>query len=81
VLWIISDGEPCLDVANEDHSEYELMRRTHAKCRRLGVETVGTYVGYRSRDSLRKYVDTYSCIERISDMPQAMLEIVKGITK
>jgi len=81
VLWIISDGEPCLDVANEDHSEYELMRRTHAKCRRLGVETVGTYVGYRGRDSLSKYVDIYSCIERISDMPQAMLEIVKGITK
>jgi len=81
VLWIISDGEPCLDLANDKHSEYELMRRTHAKCRRLGVETVGTYVGYRGRDKLKKYVDIYSCIERISEMPQALLEIVKGITK
>jgi len=81
VLWIISDGEPCLDLANNSHSEYELMRRTHGKCRRLGVETVGTYIGYRSRNKLKKYVDVYSCIDRISDMPLAMLEIVKGITK
>jgi len=81
VLWIISDGEPCLDLANEDHSEYELMRRTHAKCRRFRVETVGTYVGWRGRQALKSYVDVYSCIEQISQMPQAMLEIVKGITK
>jgi len=81
VLWIISDGQPCLDLANQKHSEYELMRRSHAKCRRFGVETVGTYVGWKGRKELEKYVDSYSCINSISDMPQAMLEIVKGITK
>jgi len=81
VLWIISDGEPALKLADPSHSEYELMRRSHAKCRHYGIETVGTYVGFRGRHALKSYVDRFSGIDRISQMPQSMMEIIKGITK
>jgi len=81
VLWILSDGEPQMDLADNSHSEYELMRRNHAKCRRYGIETIGTYVGWKGRIKLKSYVDRFSGIDSISQMPQAMLEIIKGITK
>jgi len=81
VLWIISDGEPYLELADNSHSEYELMRRNYAKCKRYGIETVGTYVGHRGRDALKSYVDRFSGIQDISQMPQSMMEIIKGITK
>jgi len=79
VLWIISDGEPYLQLADRSHSEYELMRRNHAKCRRYGIETVGTYVGRRARGALKPYVDRFSGIEDIRQMPQSMMEIIKGL--
>lgn len=81
VLWIISDGEPYLRLANTNHSEYELMRRTHGKCRQYGIETIGTYIGWKGRDSLKDYVDRYSCMDNIGEMPNALLEIIRGMTK
>ena len=81
VLWILSDGEPCLELANDKHSEYELMRRCHGKCRQYGIETIGTYIGWNHRNSLKKYVDRYSCIQEIEEMPTALLEIIRGMTK
>lgn len=77
VLWIVSDGEPALSLGDNSHSEYLLMKQMQLKCKAYGIITVGLGIGKNRR--LRKYVDKYAEISDCSEMPQAVLTIMKEI--
>jgi len=78
VIWLISDGDPYFSTLNHNHSELMLMRRIKNKAKRLGVITVGLYVG--SQGSLRDYVERYAEISDCSQLPAAVLKIMKEIS-
>lgn len=78
ILWVISDGDSCIITSDHRHSDYELLRRNFNKSRRLGVETIGTYVGGQG-GSLKHYVSRYSQVQTMRQMPAALLDIVRGV--
>lgn len=77
VLWLVSDGEPCISIKNPEHNEFLLMKHVHHKCRAYGIETVGLGIGKGLR--LKEFVDKYVEIESCSQFPRAVLEMMKGI--
>lgn len=80
ILWIISDGDPAVSLADHRHSDFALMARLKMKCRRMGIETAGTYVGtYRSK--LGKYVDRFAQVSDMSELPAGIMSMMKEIIK
>lgn len=77
VLWLVSDGEPCISIKNPDHNEFLLMKHIHHKCRAYGIETVGLGIGRGLQ--LGNFVDKYVEIRSCSEFPRAVLEMMKGI--
>jgi len=77
ILWLISDGDPCVSVADYSHDEYALMTSVKKKCEAFGIETVGMYIGQGG--NLRPYVKKYVQCPNASQLPKAVLEMVKEI--
>lgn len=75
VIWLISDGDPAIDVMDPRHNELLSMQRTHKKCRDLGIETIGTYVGRRG--NLEPYVDRYSQALNSRELGTVLMNSVK----
>lgn len=76
-LWIISDGDACCSHGDRDHSDYVLMERLKAKAARLGVDVVGMYIGGQ-QSSLKNYVHKMAYVQQASDLPQALMDMVRS---
>lgn len=78
VLWLISDGMPCIDVCDKRHNELMLMDRVHKRCKACGVETVGLYIG-TGRSALEGYVDVTAQVRSSADLAKVLLDMVRGM--
>jgi len=77
LLWIISDGDPYFSMGDSSHSDYVLMARLKAKARRLGVETVGMYIG-AEKSRLESFVHKYVSVRNSAELPAALMDMVRG---
>lgn len=76
ILWLVTDGDPCISVMNADHCEFKLMDHVHNKCRRYRIETIGMDVD-RKNGNIKNYVDYYTYSENQEDMAVAILKALK----
>lgn len=77
LLWIISDGDPCLATGDSRHSDYVLMERLKNKADRIDIEVVGMYIG-STQSNLKDYVRRLVNINSSSQLPTALMDMVRG---
>lgn len=78
VLWLVTDGEPAVQVGDKRHSEYALMEKTFHRCRDHGIKTVILNIGpIDPRGST--YADTAHSIKHHRELPAALIKIAKEI--
>ena len=80
VLWVVTDGEPSFPTCSAGHNDYLLMARIKEKCRRSGIQVVGMELGYRG-DILKDYADVVAKVPSSSELPTAVLEMVKALVE
>lgn len=79
ILFLITDGEPYVYVADSRHSEYEVMRKAQRKCKVRGIETIGLEIGRKG--FLKLYVDKSVLIKTIVEMPAAVLDVMREVVR
>lgn len=77
VMILVSDGDPAYASCDPKHSDELFIERTARKCRTLGIETLGLFVGREGSELLKKNMDYYVHIDSISKLPTTIMQIIR----
>lgn len=78
VLWMVTDGQPTFPTRDPDHNDYLLMRKVYENCKKAGITVVIMCVGI-APVSMKPYCDTTVGVSSVSDLPSAVLDLVKEL--
>jgi nitric oxide reductase activation protein len=80
-LWVITDGDPQIPLADQRHNEFLLMARIHQKCKRAHIETLLLNVGKPINEKARTCADQSVMVSRYEDLPTALMAMIKDTAR
>lgn len=80
VLWIITDGDPSIAVADLDHNEFMLMERTYRRCQEMNIKLVLMNIGLEINKRAKTCADAAVTVSDRKLLPGAMLDMTRSIS-
>jgi hypothetical protein len=80
ILWIVTDGDPELSIADHRHDEFMLMRSVYLRCKKHQIEVVSMNIG-DMHPRTKEVCDISFFVEVPNQLPAAMLSALKAIAK